>query len=224
GKRFGFVRFEDVADTQQLLKKVEDTWIGTYKIRANLPKFKRGDAQRATHKDTGDLGDTVVRTKNPIPNRIDNFSSYKEVVVGEDIRAINRKKAADEAIQKRARRRLTDEEYRSGILEVQTDPDMFKKLQQCYVGYLNHIEEAENFQVSLWMEGYQRIKASSLGLDLVLLTSPEDGEIESAVAKNRSWWEKWFSTVKPWRPDLLPKGRRLWVRLFGVPLHIWGWE
>ncbi|WJX23786.1 hypothetical protein P8452_12975 [Trifolium repens] len=43
GKRFGFARFEDVKDRQMLLQKIEETWIGTYKIIANLPKFIRGE-------------------------------------------------------------------------------------------------------------------------------------------------------------------------------------
>ncbi|MCI34153.1 DUF4283 domain protein, partial [Trifolium medium] len=30
--------------------------------------------------------------------------------------------------------------------------------------------------------------------------------------------------LTPWRLDILPKRRRIWVRLFGVPLHIWCFE
>jgi hypothetical protein len=53
GKRFGFARFAEVKDAELLLKKIEGTWFGTYKIRANVSRFKRGEdgvgtvAQRA---------------------------------------------------------------------------------------------------------------------------------------------------------------------------------
>jgi hypothetical protein len=40
-KRFGFARFEDVEDWGKLLQRIEETWIPTYKIRANQSKFQR---------------------------------------------------------------------------------------------------------------------------------------------------------------------------------------
>jgi hypothetical protein len=84
--------------------------------------------------------------------------------------------------------------------------------------------EADSIQVTLWMEGFQNIKAAQLGLDLILLSSPVKDAIQQAYQANKGWWERWFTTLKPWRPDILPKGRRIWVRLFGVPLHIWSLE
>ncbi|MCI33631.1 DUF4283 domain protein, partial [Trifolium medium] len=86
------------------------------------------------------------------------------------------------------------------------------------------MEDADNIQLALWMEGYEQIKAISLGMDLILLSPLEGDGIRRAYEGNKKWWERWFSTVKPWRPDILPNGRRIWVRLFGVPLHIWGWD
>ncbi|MCI24677.1 DUF4283 domain protein, partial [Trifolium medium] len=29
---------------------------------------------------------------------------------------------------------------------------------------------------------------------------------------------------KPWSTIQKPRGRRIWVRIFGTPLHAWGWE
>jgi hypothetical protein len=61
-------------------------------------------------------------------------------------------------------------------------------------------------------------------MDLILLNSSLEGEIQRAYESNKSWWEMWFLSLTPWRPNLRPRGRRIWVRLFGVPLHIWSWE
>jgi hypothetical protein len=117
---------------------------------------------------------------------------------------------------------LTDEEYRKGIMEIAVDSNNLKKLEDSFVGSLWEAGEAENIQITLWMEGYQHIKATTMGLDLILLTTTDAGGIEKAYASNKEWWERWFSSVKPWRPDILPRRRRVWVRLFGVPLHICG--
>ncbi|MCI53926.1 hypothetical protein A2U01_0075173, partial [Trifolium medium] len=42
-RRFRFARFEEVRDAQALLDKIEGTWFGSYKIRANLSRFKRNE-------------------------------------------------------------------------------------------------------------------------------------------------------------------------------------
>ncbi|MCI44804.1 hypothetical protein A2U01_0066043, partial [Trifolium medium] len=46
GRRFGFARFAEVKDACELLKKIEDTWFGTYKLRANVSKYKRDEDHR----------------------------------------------------------------------------------------------------------------------------------------------------------------------------------
>ncbi|MCI47329.1 hypothetical protein A2U01_0068570, partial [Trifolium medium] len=45
GRRFRFARFADVMDAQALLDKIEGTWFGTYKLRANLPRFIREEKE-----------------------------------------------------------------------------------------------------------------------------------------------------------------------------------
>ncbi|MCI25192.1 RNA-binding protein 25-like, partial [Trifolium medium] len=47
GKRFGFAKYVEVENSHNLLKKIEGTWMGTYKLRANLSKFKKGDGGAA---------------------------------------------------------------------------------------------------------------------------------------------------------------------------------
>jgi hypothetical protein len=224
GRKFGFVRFEDVENYQYLLSKIEETWIGTYKIRANLPKFKRGEGQKVAKKEGG--GQVEVKRNTNLETIQDgNRKSFKDAVAGVNNNHKPRPADRGEVPRRRAsKRRLTDEEYRKGIMEIAVDSNNLKKLEDSFVGSLWEAGEAENIQITLWMEGYQHIKATTMGLDLILLTTTDAGGIEKAYASNKEWWERWFSSVKPWRPDILPRRRRVWVRLFGVPLHIWGWE
>ncbi|MCI28908.1 endonuclease/exonuclease/phosphatase family protein, partial [Trifolium medium] len=41
GRRFGFVKFREVKDAIELLRRVSNIWIGTFKLRINLSKFER---------------------------------------------------------------------------------------------------------------------------------------------------------------------------------------
>jgi len=40
-RKFGLVRFQGVEDMYALEKKLDVIWIGTWKLRANLPKYSR---------------------------------------------------------------------------------------------------------------------------------------------------------------------------------------
>ncbi|GAU45310.1 hypothetical protein TSUD_300390 [Trifolium subterraneum] len=43
-QRFGFVRFRAVWDVDELLLKLQDIWLGTYKLRVNIAKFRRDNS------------------------------------------------------------------------------------------------------------------------------------------------------------------------------------
>ncbi|WJX73645.1 hypothetical protein P8452_57404 [Trifolium repens] len=78
GKRFGFARFEDVDDRQKLLEKIEATWIGTYKIRANLPKFTRGEGFKKPNMNMG----TGVVINRGFPKVQTSGKTFKEIALG----------------------------------------------------------------------------------------------------------------------------------------------
>ncbi|MCI43664.1 hypothetical protein A2U01_0064902, partial [Trifolium medium] len=41
GRRFGFVKFREVEDVVELLRRISDIWVGTFKLRVNLSKFRK---------------------------------------------------------------------------------------------------------------------------------------------------------------------------------------
>jgi hypothetical protein len=221
GKRFGFARFEDVDDRERLLEKLENTWIGTYKLRANLPKFRRGETANNTNSKSGGKN---VGLGREAAKEVRVGVSFKEIVQGATNGTSKKQQGWKAKPSFKQKGRLTDEEYRAGIMAIDAEPQNLKKLEGSYVGTLRDIKDVDSIQMTMWMEGFQQIKATPLGLDLILLTCPSIDEIQKAYTSNKQWWERWFSTVRPWRPDILPKGRRTWVRLFGVPLHIWSLE
>ncbi|WJX20200.1 hypothetical protein P8452_09784 [Trifolium repens] len=151
-------------------------------------------------------------------------NSFKDVVLGGNKGNTNNQKGWVVKNKDKGRKKLTDAEYKAGIMAIDAEPKMMKKLEGSYVGTLQQIANVECIQTTLWMEGFQQITATPMGMDLILLSSHVEGEIQRAYESNKAWWERWFLSLTPWRPMIRPRGRRIWVRLFGVPLHIWSWE
>ncbi|MCH80219.1 hypothetical protein A2U01_0000984 [Trifolium medium] len=78
GRRFGFARFADVRDAQELLKKIEGTWFGTYKLRANLSRFKRGEDESGSKAQEKEK--QKVEAKHTGEGKKRNGKSFKEML------------------------------------------------------------------------------------------------------------------------------------------------
>jgi hypothetical protein len=76
----------------------------------------------------------------------------------------------------------------------------------------------------LAMEGLQNIQVAPLGVDVVLLSSTIHEGVKKALQTNSGWWDRWFQDIRGWNPNLVPPGRRLWVRIFGIPPQAWGFD
>lgn len=48
GKRFGFVRFRQIEEPGRILERLNKVWIGSYIIRAFLPRFERPPENKRT--------------------------------------------------------------------------------------------------------------------------------------------------------------------------------
>jgi hypothetical protein len=46
GRRFGFVKYRDVKDAREQLDRILAIWVGSFKLRVNLPRFAKGEQRR----------------------------------------------------------------------------------------------------------------------------------------------------------------------------------
>jgi RNA recognition motif-containing protein len=46
GRRFGFVKFREVADARELLGWMDDIWFGSFKLRVNISRFGKGEPSK----------------------------------------------------------------------------------------------------------------------------------------------------------------------------------
>jgi hypothetical protein len=99
--------------------------------------------------------------------------------------------------KEKRRSRLIEEEQRAEIMEIEAESQNLKKLEGSYVGTLREIAEVYSIQTTIWMEGFQQIQATALGMDLILLNSIVEGEIQRAYESYKLWWERWFLLLTP---------------------------
>jgi hypothetical protein len=214
GKRFGFARFVDVVDTQALLEKIEGTWFGSFKIRANISKFKRGElVVQNPVKPTG--VESVLRQSPKEGVMVDN--SFKQILV-------EGRKKQDCAIDgggmcfNHTKPSTTEQPH---VIDLEAIPGNIQKLKDCFVGFLREEVDPNNLQMLLAMEGLQFIQAAPLGVDVVLLSCAQPDGVKNSLQTNSDWWNRVFVEVSVWNPNLVPAGKRIWVRVFGVPPQAW---
>lgn len=90
-----------------------------------------------------------------------------------------------------------------------------------FVGFLHVYKEAVLLQHCFIMERCGSIKVSSMGGKMVLLQSSVAGEIERVQREHHQWWCSIFKEVRCWTPNLVAKNRKVWLRFYGIPLHVW---
>lgn len=196
GRNFGFVRFIGVVDVVEMERKLEEVWMGDCRLKVNLARFGKESQQQQQ-----------VRLRSQ-----DGVYGGAAVELGKSFKQVLTKEAAP----------VVRTVVKSQMLVMHTSEDRMAELETCYVGVLTFFREAILVQNSMEMEGLQQIKVTSKGDDLVLLQSHVLGEIERARTEHNTWWKATFKEVKRWSPQRAARRRRVWLRVYGIPLHhIW---
>ncbi|WJX26817.1 hypothetical protein P8452_15693 [Trifolium repens] len=151
-----------------------------------------------------------------VGSEINQGNSYKQ-------RLVNGKNHIHKGGNKEnTKKKLIETQILEGTMEVLVVEENLKKYEKCWVGKLWDQQDVDKIQFKIWMEGFQMVNVIPLGLDLMLLTSDTHDGVKNAVESNSDWWSRCFIEIRPWNPLLRPRGRRVWVRIYGTPLHVWG--
>lgn len=95
------------------------------------------------------------------------------------------------------------------------------ELKGCYVGFLRHHSSGISVQHRMCLEGINKIRVTPMGGLMVLLQSDIQGEIFKVVENHKVWWEELFYRWTPWTPNLVAKRRVVWLKISGLPPHVW---
>jgi hypothetical protein len=214
GRRFGFVKFLEVKDVEELSRKMEDVWVGSVKLRINLSYFGR-DRKKVAPKPQM-KGEEVGRKGGP-EAIVRPGDSFRSVVAGV-------KKGKEVEKETKRKEEVTgpkNTEKSQQVLVLEPNPDFLCVLECSYVGRLVHGSNIKNIQLNICLEGVRGIRIASLGDGRVVIFSDSGEDVGLAIRK-KSWWEGMLVDILPWAPTMVSSKREVWVRLHGVPLHLWG--
>jgi hypothetical protein len=193
GKRFAFVKFKGVKEVDELSGRLEEVWSGSFKLRVNRARFDRNELSSQSAKQQED--NRQVRNLETIGA---NGLSFKDAL--------------------RTPTMVKPDE----VMQVEADQLVLEDLQQSFVGSLALEVDIEKIRTMLFMEGRQHISVTPMGGKLILLHSPRKGELGTMVKAKEDWLTYYFKTVKPWSANDFNDRREVWVKVLGVPLHVWG--
>lgn len=152
GKRFGFVRFLEVKHPKALEEQLDSVWIGTYKLRVNIPAFDREAVKSKVVKSQGSNG-ALNKGGTMVGGR-----SYANVLgEGNHYRLVNPNK------------RPTQRTIRWSGLEFQVSDDEMAWLKQCYVGKFSDPEGIQTMHQKYKLEELLAVSLTPMGGNHVLL-------------------------------------------------------
>ncbi|MCH92168.1 DUF4283 domain protein, partial [Trifolium medium] len=108
------------------------------------------------------------------------------------------------------------------VLQVEVDGRVLEELERSFVGKLALDVEVRRIKTTLYMEGLAHISITEMGRNMVLLYSPKVGEVEALCKAKADWLTYYFKEVRPWSPSSFADRRETWVKVYGIPLHVWG--
>ncbi|GAU17929.1 hypothetical protein TSUD_330530 [Trifolium subterraneum] len=196
GKKFAFVKFREVKEEWELSQRLKDVWLGSFKLRINKSHFERKTKKAGSSKPLVDGGYTVQPGRS-FRLALENPSLKQEELV-------------------------KGKEVLEEVLKVEVDDRLLKELEASFVGKLALQVEVKRIKTILFMEGLSHIAVTDMGRDLVLIFSPKVGEVEKLWNSKADWMRYYFKDVSPWRPSSFVDRRDIWVRVYGIPLHVWG--
>lgn len=94
-------------------------------------------------------------------------------------------------------------------------------LEKCFVAELSYHREAKSVQNSLVMEGIKNVRVTTMGDNLVLLQVEDPVRFELDRKEHGQWWSVVFKDIKRWSPQLVASRRRVWLKVYGISMHMW---
>ncbi|MCI12355.1 hypothetical protein A2U01_0033459, partial [Trifolium medium] len=138
-------------NVELILRKVEDIWFETYKLRANLALHQRGEKQ--TNK--GKAPTTDSEPGKGVGGEVRQGFTFKQSLVKGGT-VIQNHEYGVRMKKPNAKRRLTTPQILNGTMEVEVVQENMKMFEKCWVGKLWDQNDAENIQFKIWMEGFQK--------------------------------------------------------------------
>lgn len=199
GKGFGFVRFADEDNTEELLCKLDQIWLHSTKLKVNVSRFKRVLAGEKPV-----VAEGLVRPQyRPRTEGV----SYAAATVNSPGRQVELGQSVSNTVEAEV------------LCEIPTG--RVKELSESVIGLLLPKLCVQQIREQLIVTGMPNIHVASMGGNQVIISSPIKGFLKESLLIRRDWWLSWFSGFTRWSIELQQPGRCVWLRVTEVPIHLW---
>ena len=186
GRRFGFVKFKEVSNEEELGVRLEEVWMWKQRLKVNRSRFGREER------------------KDEVQKGVEAVSSSKKVGGGKPafVNGVTFKGVLDGDGEIGSRRREDPP-----CLEILPSEEMLKFLNGGFMAELNQDLDAKAVQHGMMMEGLVGVKVTGMGDMLLFLKMEEGGALEAAKKEHEEWWKVMFKGVRNWAPPMVVVNR-----------------
>ncbi|KAJ0811773.1 putative RNA-binding domain superfamily [Helianthus annuus] len=203
GRIFGFVRYRNVEDVGLLEGNLKNIMVEGRRLVVNLAKYdifghKVEVATSINHLRSAPVGSGLPDLVSGFPPLHQNCGSNRPC-----LNALNGPWAKQRSVSVPPDTIAFSERYESSL-----------------VGSVIDFNTLCNIHTSIADAGFHGLGIKYLGGFVVLLTFPNSNEACVFLNKN-DLWKFWFSSLDQWCGQSLPFERVAWIRVLGVPAHLW---
>ncbi|KAF5781415.1 putative RNA recognition motif domain, nucleotide-binding alpha-beta plait domain superfamily [Helianthus annuus] len=214
GCRFGFVSFKNVVDKKDLVKIISGVRMGENKLKVNIARYaveNSGMADMPEGKAKNSMA--AGQSFGGKPSQLRDTRSYSDVVGNFN--------GGGRAFRGQTGKQVEIEREPRKYVVVPDKSGAFKSLfGLSLVGRVVDLETLVDFDRLLNIAKVVVANVQYLG-GLSILISFHDEASANKFLESKVVWGPWFSRLDPWAGQSLPFERVAWLRMIGIPLHLY---
>ncbi|KAJ9556405.1 LOW QUALITY PROTEIN: hypothetical protein OSB04_011019 [Centaurea solstitialis] len=211
GEKFGFVRFRGVSNEELLEERLKKIWIGDLNLRVHLAnKHGRGSGLP----DTGKFPRPILEKEQP-RRSLREGRSYADVVKGENVGGSHAFK--DKKVEIKIKSDLKGPNLGSS----EAEEDVLEYLQRCAIGSVTRMEHVDSIQALIKTGTLENCEIKMLGGSDILLKFESKVAMEKVIKNKVHGIHFWAKDLRFWNHGYRASNRLVWLRIMGLPLHIW---
>ncbi|GKV01451.1 hypothetical protein SLEP1_g14002 [Rubroshorea leprosula] len=244
GRRYGFVRMSEVSDAKDMEQKLNQIWLGSYRLKVKLAGTMKRERVESARNSNRQVEKKWIRRESKVtPGR-----TYAQVVAGsmvapeegmssnKDVRQdelTKGKEPVEDVVLEQIPERSTAPVISAGRVEERYSPktDLVLEftpkdeevawLKRSMVAIVRSLDIVKKIQNRLDVDGLM-VNVALLGGHHVILVDYSEGGLEEFISHNSELVESWFDWIQPMSLSTMSSASRLvWLRCTGVPLKAW---
>ena len=208
-----------------LERELDNCFIGNMKLHVNVPRYKR-----ESFESKGSVHSLEEKSRSGGPPFRNTQRKNKEVWMEKRGKEVIGNEVGKDVIGNGLCKQSYADVVRRPFRDAWKGPSFTTKasilpwMKNNMVGHMKPKCEHEALQEECFKGGLSMFIIRFLGDNLVLLSSKSGEKIEDIVKSNVEWFNCFFEELKPWSESLVVSYKRVWIRCYGLPIHLWSKE